>query len=99
MKHFLQSATLFFFLQSLTNLLRAEDISTAGWRLWPDREAVWQNDRLYLPLEVKPGEMPANPPTDGWQALNDQQGIPVTLPSTVEEHYLGKFGTRTLLER
>jgi beta-galactosidase len=74
--------------------LPAEDISTSGWRLWPDREAAWTNDTLYLPSEVKLDQMSVNPPTGGWQALNDQQGIPVTLPSTVEEHYWGKFGTR-----
>lgn len=72
----------------------AEDISTSGWRLWPDREAAWKNDCLYLPSEVKLDQMPLNPPTGGWQVLNDKTGIPVTLPSTVEEHYWGKFGTR-----
>jgi beta-galactosidase len=72
----------------------AEDISSSGWRLWPDREAAWKTDTLYLPAEVKLDRMPVNPPTGGWQALNGQQGIPVTLPSTVEEHYWGKFGTR-----
>jgi hypothetical protein len=72
----------------------AEDISGSGWRLWPDQEAAWKSDTLYLPSEVKLDQMPVNPPTGGWQALNGQQGIPVTLPSTVEEHYWGKFGTR-----
>lgn len=76
------------------NYLFAEDISTSGWRLWPDRHAAWQDDTLYLPSEVNLGEMPVNPPTGGWQVLDDQQGIPVTLPGTVEEHYWGKFGTR-----
>ena len=38
--------------------------------------------------------MAVHPPTGGWDMLNDSQGIPVTLPSTVEEHYWGKFGTR-----
>src|SRR5271163_3883977 len=94
MKRVLQSVALFFFFQSSSSHLLAEDISTAGWRLWPDREAAWQNDTLYLPSEVKLDGMPANAPTGGWEALNDQQGIPVTLPSTVEEHYWGKFGTR-----
>ncbi len=72
----------------------AEDISTTGWRLWPDRDATWQNDTLYLPAEVKLDQMPVNPPTGGWQALSDQQGVPVTLPSTVEEHFWGSFGIR-----
>jgi hypothetical protein len=72
----------------------AEDISTSGWRLWPDRYAVWKNDTLYLPFEVNLNQMPVNPPTGGWQALNEQQGMLVTLPSTVEEHFWGKFDTR-----
>jgi hypothetical protein len=72
----------------------AQDLSGSGWRLWPDREAAWTNDTLYLPNEVKLEQMPVNPPTGGWAALNDQQGIDVTLPTTVEEHYWGKFGTR-----
>jgi beta-galactosidase len=72
----------------------AKDISGSGWRLWPDQQASWKNDALYLPSEVNLDQMPVNPPTGGWQVLNDQQGIRVTLPSTVEEHYWGKFGTR-----
>lgn len=72
----------------------AQDISTSGWRLWPDRAAQWKNDTLYLPDEVNLAKMPVNPPTGGWTALNNKQGIPVTLPSTVEEHYWGVFGTR-----
>lgn len=79
---------------SLPDGVAAEDISRSGWRLWPDREAAWTNDTLYLPSEVKFDQMPVNPPTGGWQVLNDQQGIPVTLPSTVEEHFWGKFGAR-----
>lgn len=72
----------------------AEDISTSGWRLWVDRDAAWKNDTLYLPEEVQLEQMPVNPPTGGWNVLNDKQGIAVTLPTTVEEHYWGKFGTR-----
>ncbi|HVU08349.1 MAG TPA: glycoside hydrolase family 2 TIM barrel-domain containing protein [Verrucomicrobiae bacterium] len=75
-------------------IVQAEDISTSGWRLWPDREAAWTNDTLYLPAEVNFAQMPVNPPTGGWKVLNDQQGISVTLPTTVEEHFWGKFGTR-----
>ncbi|MGA3170438.1 MAG: glycoside hydrolase family 2 TIM barrel-domain containing protein [Chthoniobacteraceae bacterium] len=75
-------------------LARAEDISGAGWRLWPDQQAAWRNDTLYLPSEVQLDRLPVNPPTGGWQALNASQGIPVTLPSTVEEHYWGKLSLR-----
>src|SRR5579872_3880244 len=72
----------------------AQDISTEGWRLWPDREASWKDDSLLLPSEVNLATMPVHPPTGGWDMLNDNLGIPITLPSTVEEHYWGKFGTR-----
>lgn len=89
MKHLLAT-----FLIVLSLSVSAEDISRSGWRLWPDRAATWQNDTLYLPSEVNLDQMPVNPPTGGWQALNDQQGIAVTLPSTVEEHFWGSFGIR-----
>lgn len=74
--------------------LRAADISGSGWRLWPDTAAKWQDDTLYLPDQVKLAELPVNPPTGGWAALSDRQGMAVRLPSTVEEHYWGKFGFR-----
>src|SRR5580692_721165 len=94
MKHLIHAVVLSLLFQGSMGCLWAEDISTGGWRLWPDRDAVWQNDTLFLPSEANLHDMPVNPPTGGWQALNDQQGIPVTLPSTVEEHYWGAFGTR-----
>jgi beta-galactosidase len=72
----------------------AGDISTSGWRLWLDRNAHWQNDTLFLPDEADVAKLPVNIPTGGWETLSEQQGIEVTLPSTVEEHYWGKFGTR-----
>ncbi|MDB5327538.1 MAG: glycoside hydrolase family 2 sugar binding protein [Phycisphaerales bacterium] len=74
-------------------LARAEDISTSAWRLWPDREAVWKDDVLFLPSEANP-KLPVNPPTGGWGVLDETQGIPVTLPSTVEEHFWGQPTTR-----
>ncbi|MCW3092953.1 MAG: glycoside hydrolase [Ferruginibacter sp.] len=78
----------------LFSKISAQDISVSGWRLWPDSAAKWKDDKLYLPNEVNIPALPVNMPTGGWQALNDKQGIPVKLPSTVEEHYWGKFGTR-----
>lgn len=69
-------------------------ISDGGWRLWPDTNAAWQNDKIYLPDEVKLDSLPVNPPTGGWDMLSDNQGVSVTLPGTVEEHYWGKFGLR-----
>src|ERR1017187_10910198 len=58
-------------------------LSDEGWRMWPDTEAAWQDDALYLPDEVDLARLPIHPPTSGWQALNAQQGIPVTRS---EEH-------------
>jgi hypothetical protein len=65
-----------------------------GWRLWPETNAQWKNDTLYLPEEVNLAQMPANPPAGGWKTLTDTVGIPVTLPATVEEYYWGKMGLR-----
>jgi len=69
-------------------------IPDGGWRLWPDTKAEWKNDDLYLPDEVNLATLPVNPPTGGWEMLDGTNGIAVTLPSTVEEHYWGKFGLR-----
>jgi len=64
-----------------------------GWKLWPDIAAAWKNDTLYLPSEVDLAKLPVNPPTGGWQTL-ESKGLAVTLPSTVEQHFWGKFGLR-----
>lgn len=62
-------------------------LSGGGWHLWQDREAVWQNDRLWLPDEVTDLRLlPVNPPTDGWQRLDDAGGMAVSVPGTVEEY-------------
>ena len=65
-----------------------------GWRLWPDTSASWQNDTVYLPGEADAATLPVNAPTGGWAVLTAGQGVPVTLPSTVEQHFWGKFGFR-----
>ena len=85
MKRFFLVALAALYVSASGSSTLAEDISTAGWRLWPDRDAAWKDETLYLPDEVKLGQMPVNPPTGGWQALNEQQGVNVTLPTTVEE--------------
>ena len=69
-------------------------IADDGWRLWPDRQAAWQNDTIYLPEDVRLDQLPVNAPTGGWSALSPEQGIAVTLPATVEQFYWGKFGLR-----
>ena len=65
-----------------------------GWRLWPDTKAAWKDDALYLPDDVDLERLPVNAPTGGWEALDGQNGVAVTLPSTVEQHFWGKFGLR-----
>jgi len=70
------------------------NIDDEGWRLWPDTSAAWENDDIFLPDEVDLATLPVNIPTGGWEVLNREQGISITLPSTVEEHYWGKFGLR-----
>ncbi len=67
------------------------EVPDTGWKLWPDTAAKWKEDTLYLPSEVELARLPVNAPTGGWQAL-DRQGIAVTLPSTVEQHFWGKLG-------
>jgi hypothetical protein len=65
-----------------------------GWRLWVDDKAAWQDDAIHLPDDVKLDVLPINAPTGGWDALTAAAGIAVTLPSTVEQHAWGKFGSR-----
>jgi hypothetical protein len=70
-------------------------IADDGWMLSLDRAAEWQNDAIYLPEDVPPmAALPVNPPTGGWDALYKGQGLAVTLPTTVEEHFWGRFGER-----
>ncbi len=73
------------------------------WRLWIDEKAEWKNDELFLPEDIswqngvlcgKSKPLPVNEPTGGWGLLDHLTGINVTLPTTVEQHYWGKFGTR-----
>jgi hypothetical protein len=70
------------------------DIPDTSWRLWPDQNAEWKNDTIYLPEDVHLTGIPVNPPTGGWDALSATQGIPVTLPCTVEQYFWGLQGMR-----
>ena len=74
------------------------------WRLWIDEKAEWKNDELFLPEDIswqngvlsgKSKPLPVNEPTGGWGLLDHLTGINVTLPTTVEQHHWGKFGTRS----
>ena len=84
-------------------------IPDTGWHLWVDRDAQWKQDAIYLPEDIRQGSdgvvhgkgepLPLNPPTGGWSALaaggkGEREGMGVVLPSTVEQHYWGKFGSR-----
>jgi hypothetical protein len=70
------------------------DIPDDGWRLWIDRQAPYKDDVIHLPAQVDLAALPINPPTGGWDALLRNAALPVTLPTTVEEHYWGAFGER-----
>jgi hypothetical protein len=74
------------------------------WRLWIDEKAEWKNDPLFLPEDItmdaegilhgKGTPLPINEPTEGWGTLRANNGINITLPTTVEQHHWGKFGQR-----
>src|SRR5580704_9793427 len=70
-----------------------------GWHLWIDKAAHWQDDEIFLPEDVKLETLPVNPPSGGWEALhsalNSADYAAVTLPTTVEEHFWGRYGTRS----
>jgi hypothetical protein len=72
-----------------------------GWRLWIDERATWKEDDLFLPEDVswvdgnlcgKGQPLPVNQPTGGWGVLTHDTGKEVTLPTTVEQHFWGKYG-------
>ncbi|HWU81641.1 MAG TPA: hypothetical protein VN158_16445, partial [Caulobacter sp.] len=65
-----------------------------GWRLWIDQGAAWKDDLIHLPGAFELAKLPVNPPTGGWDALASGDAITVKLPTTVEEHFWGRFGTR-----
>jgi hypothetical protein len=65
-----------------------------GWRLWPDADAPWKDDPLFLPDEVDLASLAVRLPTGGWAALNPRQGIPVELPASVEQYYWSRLGSR-----
>ncbi|AYV47621.1 glycoside hydrolase [Caulobacter flavus] len=76
---------------SAADLLTVPD---EGWSLWIDQAAPWKDDALHLPSAVDLTSLPVNPPTGGWVALKAADAIAVSLPTTVEEHFWGKFASR-----
>jgi Beta-galactosidase/beta-glucuronidase len=64
----------------------SDGIPDTGWQLWLDRKAAWQDDVIFLPEDVNLAALPVNPPTGGWQVL-EQEGLAVTLPATAEQFF------------
>lgn len=69
------------------------DLSGEGWRLWLDRDAQWQSDRLRLP-PVDLAAVEAHAPTGGWAVLagGPDGAAAVAVPGTVEEYFWGANG-------
>jgi len=67
------------------------ELSGGGWRLWLDRDASWLDDDIHLP-PVDIAGLPVNPPTCGWELLDDKTDKIVAVPGTVEEHFWGANG-------
>jgi beta-galactosidase len=74
-----------------------------GWRVWLDTKAAWEADDIFLPEDVawadgslrgKGKPLPMNAPTGGWDTLTATAGLEVLLPTTVEQHFWGKEGSR-----
>jgi beta-galactosidase len=60
-------------------------LSGAGWHLWHDKTAAWQDDPLLLP-PVDLAKLPVCSPTGGWEALEKTPTLDVSVPGTVEEY-------------
>jgi hypothetical protein len=69
-------------------------IADEGWSLWIDQAAAWKDDAIHLPGAFDLKALPVNPPTGGWTSLGSGDALRVDLPTTVEQHLWGKFGTR-----
>ncbi|MGR4865095.1 sugar-binding domain-containing protein [Caulobacter sp. LARHSG274] len=69
-------------------------IADDGWRLWLDTAAPWTDDVIHLPGRFDLSRLPVNPPTGGWGVLTSADAVIVTLPTTVEQHFWGKLGSR-----
>jgi beta-galactosidase len=79
-------------------------IPDEGWYLWIDEHAEWKNDTIFLPDEITRAPdgtllgagnpLPINLPTGGWGSLSVAAAKEVVLPTTVEQHFWGKYGSR-----
>ncbi len=70
-------------------------LSGDGWRAMLDPQAQWRGDALFLPDELPSlSELPVNPPTNGWNSLNDTAKA-VSVPMTMDEYFLDGINTKT----
>ena len=63
------------------------EISGAGWKIWLDTAAQWQDDRIYLPDDLNLAELASTPPTTGWEDLYRNKGVDCSIPGTAEEYF------------
>ena len=70
------------------------ELSGEGWKLWRDTGAKWMDDELFLP-PVDVSRLPVNPPTCGWDRLDETYDRIVSVPGTVEEHFWAAHGNST----
>jgi hypothetical protein len=86
---FLLCISPFFTLQAQTRI--ETDLSGKGWKLWYDKNASWNADKLFLP-SAKIHSIPAASPTGGWNSLHAAEARDVSVPGTVEEYLQKKPG-------
>ena len=61
------------------------------WNLWIDQQARWEEDSIHLPESFSLQQLPVNPPSGGWAALEanrSQQGAAVAGARQVHHHLL-----------
>ena len=75
-----------------------QELTGAGWYLWLDKSATYQNDQVY-PASFNLSTLPVNAPTVGWAQLfgnpvpwqsggtNTSAVLQVNVPGTVEEYF------------
>lgn len=57
------------------------------WKVWLDKEAEWQNDKLILPEDLDLSKLKVNIPLCGWDSLYNIVGKECFLPTTIEEQF------------
>ncbi|MBA7579088.1 Beta-galactosidase [subsurface metagenome] len=67
------------------------DLAEKDWGVYRDLDAEWVGDNLHLP-PVDISRLPVNPPSCGWDGLDDRIEKTVRIPATIEEHFWGDNG-------